>query len=127
MMNHLRVSKPEADRDSGFSGLCTGGCNRRNLPWPLPHDHHEQHPPKSEVSSCQGDNDSCQDGLSTDNHKVKRFCNTYNILNNSGLLGIALRTKELIRQNRCTQGQMQQLQEQTDLFLEALGSGVPLV
>uniref|UniRef100_A0A673XA87 CLOCK-interacting pacemaker a n=1 Tax=Salmo trutta TaxID=8032 RepID=A0A673XA87_SALTR len=80
-----------------------------------------------EASSCQGDNDRCQDGLSTDNNKGKRFSNTYNILSNSGLLGITLRIKELIRQNRRTQGHLKQLQEQTDLFVEALGSGDPLV
>ncbi|XP_064809851.1 CLOCK-interacting pacemaker-like isoform X1 [Oncorhynchus masou masou] len=83
--------------------------------------------PVSEASSCQGDNDRCQDGLSTDNNKGKRFSNTYNILSNSGLLGITLRIKELIRQNRRTQGHLKQLQEQTDLFVEALGSGDPLV
>uniref|UniRef100_A0A1A7XGQ1 CLOCK-interacting pacemaker a n=1 Tax=Iconisemion striatum TaxID=60296 RepID=A0A1A7XGQ1_9TELE len=57
--------------------------------------------------------------------KLKRFSNTYNILNKSGLLGITMRTKQLIKENKRTQGQLQQLQEQTALLLEALSSGDP--
>lgn len=67
----------------------------------------------------------CQNALSMDNNKLKRFSNTYNILNKSGLLGITLRTKQLIKENKRTQGQLQQLQEQTALLLEALSSGDP--
>ncbi|XP_035534181.1 CLOCK-interacting pacemaker [Morone saxatilis] len=55
--------------------------------------------------------------------KRKRFCNTYNILSKSGLLDIALRTKELHRQNRRVQNDIDQLKEHTDLFLQALRSG----
>ncbi|XP_057678566.1 CLOCK-interacting pacemaker [Corythoichthys intestinalis] len=53
----------------------------------------------------------------------KRFCNTYNILSKSGLLDITLRTKELLRQNRRTQTDLDRLREHTDLFLQALRSG----
>lgn len=55
--------------------------------------------------------------------KRKRFCNTYNILSKSGLLDIALRTKELHRQNRRSQSDLNRLKEHTDLFLRALCSG----
>lgn len=55
--------------------------------------------------------------------KRKRFCNTYNILSKSGLLDIALRTKELHRQNRRTQSDLDQLKVHTDLFLQAVSSG----
>ncbi|KAK5880320.1 hypothetical protein CesoFtcFv8_023358 [Champsocephalus esox] len=55
--------------------------------------------------------------------KRKRFCNTYNVLSKSGLLDIALRTKELHRQNRRTQSDLDRLKEHTDLFLQALCSG----
>lgn len=55
--------------------------------------------------------------------KRKRFCNTYNILSKSGLLDITLRTKELLRQNRRTQNDLDRLKEHTDLFLQALRSG----
>ncbi|CAG10594.1 unnamed protein product, partial [Tetraodon nigroviridis] len=60
-----------------------------------------------------------------DTNKQKRFSNTYNILNKSGLLGITMRTKQLIKENKRTQGQLQQLREQTGLLLEALSSGEP--
>ncbi|XP_051951636.1 CLOCK-interacting pacemaker [Xyrauchen texanus] len=64
-------------------------------------------------SICEGDTDN----------KVKRFCNTYNILSKSGLLNITLRTKELIRQNRRTQTELERLRELTNLFMEALQTG----
>ncbi|XP_071334944.1 CLOCK-interacting pacemaker [Trachinotus anak] len=53
----------------------------------------------------------------------KRFCNTYNILSKSGLLDITLRTKELLRQNRRTQNDLDRLKEHTDLFFQAVRSG----
>ncbi|XP_028842759.1 CLOCK-interacting pacemaker a [Denticeps clupeoides] len=67
------------------------------------------------------------ESLSPCQSKRKRFSNTYNILNRSGLLGITLRTKELIRQNQRSQAQLLQLQAQTDLFAEAVSSGDPLI
>ncbi|MCI4389488.1 hypothetical protein PGIGA_G00098560 [Pangasianodon gigas] len=65
----------------------------------------------------------CQNRDSDSNDKRKRFCNTYNILSKSGLLDITLRTKELIRQNRRTQVELDQLREHTNLFMEALQTG----
>uniref|UniRef100_A0A4W5R114 CLOCK-interacting pacemaker b n=1 Tax=Hucho hucho TaxID=62062 RepID=A0A4W5R114_9TELE len=67
-------------------------------------------------------NDDNGDG---DDHDIKRkrFCNTYNILSKSGLLDITLRTKDLLRQNRRTQGDLDRLKEQTNLFLQALHTG----
>lgn len=75
------------------------------------------------VNMIQEDKD--QDAFSVESNKLKRFSNTYNILNKSGLLGITMRTKQLIKDNKRTQGQLQQLQEQTALLLEALNSGDP--
>ncbi|XP_039546116.1 CLOCK-interacting pacemaker [Pimephales promelas] len=60
----------------------------------------------------------------TDN-RLKRFCNTYNILRSSGLLDITLRTKDLIRQNRRTQAELDRLREHTRMFMQALESGDP--
>ncbi|CAL8314091.1 unnamed protein product [Boreogadus saida] len=57
--------------------------------------------------------------------KRMRFCNTYNILSESGLLDITLKTKELQRQNRHTQGALDRLKEHTELFVQALLSGDP--
>ncbi|XP_056333234.1 CLOCK-interacting pacemaker a [Danio aesculapii] len=82
--------------------------------------------PKTSVSQSS-DVESIPEALSPSSSKHKRFCNTYNILNRSGLLGITMRTKELIRQNKRSQAQLQSLQAQTDLFLEAICSGDPKI
>lgn len=73
----------------------------------------------------ESDLDEMHDPSSSDCNRRQRFSNTYNILNKSGLLGITMRTKQLIKENKHTQGQLQQLQEQTGLLLEALSSGDP--
>ncbi|XP_077412274.1 CLOCK-interacting pacemaker a [Vanacampus margaritifer] len=65
------------------------------------------------------------DGLLAESNKLKRFSNTYNILSNCGLLGITMRTKQLIKDNKRTQSQLQLLREHTALLLEALASGDP--
>ncbi|XP_026141268.1 CLOCK-interacting pacemaker [Carassius auratus] len=85
-----------------------------------------QKSPKASVTQSS-DMENIPEALSPSSSKRERFCNTYNILNRSGLLGITLRTKELIRQNKRSQAQLQSLQAQTDLFLEAICSGDPKV
>ncbi|XP_062857452.1 CLOCK-interacting pacemaker [Trichomycterus rosablanca] len=67
--------------------------------------------------------DDMSQNSDSDSSKRKRFCNTYNILSKSGLLGITLRTKDLIRQNRRTQAEIDKLREHTNLFVEALQRG----
>lgn len=62
---------------------------------------------------------------SMDTNKRKRFSNTYNILEKSGLLAITMRTKQLIKENKRSQGHLQHLKEQTGLLMEALSSGEP--
>ncbi|XP_066494747.1 CLOCK-interacting pacemaker isoform X2 [Tiliqua scincoides] len=54
--------------------------------------------------------------------KQRRFHNTVEILRKSGLLGIALRTKELIRQNSSIQRDLAELREHTQLLCEAVQS-----
>ncbi|XP_048355286.1 CLOCK-interacting pacemaker isoform X3 [Sphaerodactylus townsendi] len=54
--------------------------------------------------------------------KQRRFHNTVEILRKSGLLGITLRTKELIRQNSSTQRDLAELREQAQLLYEAVQS-----
>ncbi|KAJ8288814.1 hypothetical protein COCON_G00014730 [Conger conger] len=76
---------------------------------------------------ASSDDGSCLGILSESHSKQQRFCNTYNILHRSGLLGITLRTKDLIRQNRRTQGQLEQLKRHAGLFAEAVRSGDPQV
>ncbi|KAM9553869.1 CLOCK-interacting pacemaker-like [Salvelinus alpinus] len=72
--------------------------------------------PKHAATTDNGDGDD-------HDIKRKRFCNTYNILSKSGLLDITLRTKDLLRQNRRTQGDLDRLKEHTNLFLQALQTG----
>ncbi|XP_029588963.1 CLOCK-interacting pacemaker [Salmo trutta] len=73
-------------------------------------------------NSCHDDGNHDDNG---DDHDIKRkrFCNTYNILSKSGLLEITLSTKDLIRQNRRTQVELDRLKEHTNLFLQALQTG----
>ncbi|MGH0179146.1 UNVERIFIED_CONTAM: hypothetical protein FKN15_001539 [Acipenser sinensis] len=83
--------------------------------------------PASDPLAAESKRDSSVSNLCDNKSKSKRFCNTYNILCKSGLLGIALRTKELIRQNRKMQSELDRLKEQTNLFVEAIKSGHPQV
>ncbi|XP_031166365.2 CLOCK-interacting pacemaker [Sander lucioperca] len=84
---------------------------------------HTTGPPALTVTQENSSSGECNHGESDADTKRKRFCNTYNILSQSGLLHIALRTKELLRQNRRTQSDLDRLKEHTDLFLQALCSG----
>ncbi|XP_014379638.2 CLOCK-interacting pacemaker-like, partial [Alligator sinensis] len=52
--------------------------------------------------------------------KQRRFHNTVEILRRSGLLGITLRTKELLRQNSSTQREIAELQEHARLLCQAV-------
>ncbi|XP_061650029.1 CLOCK-interacting pacemaker a [Phyllopteryx taeniolatus] len=80
---------------------------------------------RTELGDTQLCPDIYSDSLLAESIKLKRFSNTYNILSNCGLLGITMRTKQLIKENKRTQSQLLQLQEHTALLLEALGSGDP--
>ncbi|KAF1376428.1 hypothetical protein PFLUV_G00211400 [Perca fluviatilis] len=84
---------------------------------------HTTGPPALTVTQENSSSGECNHGESDADTKRKRFCNTYNILSQSGLLHIALCTKELLRQNRRTQSDLDRLKEHTDLFLQALCSG----
>lgn len=54
--------------------------------------------------------------------RQRRLHNTVEILRRSGLLGITLRTKELLRQNSRTQRELAQLREEAQLLCEAIRS-----
>ncbi|KAJ1106666.1 hypothetical protein NDU88_004067 [Pleurodeles waltl] len=54
--------------------------------------------------------------------KQQRFHNTVDILKKSGLLGITLKTKELIGRNKATQRNINELKEHTLLFCKAMKS-----
>lgn len=55
-------------------------------------------------------------------NKSRRFQNTLDILHRSGLLSIAVKTKELARLNQATQIQLEKLQEQVSLYTKAISS-----
>ncbi|KAJ1104719.1 hypothetical protein NDU88_002128 [Pleurodeles waltl] len=76
-------------------------------------------PPAGEV--CSSSELSVQDQQS----KSKRFQNTLDVLHKSGLLEITMKTKELARQNRATQAELDLLKEQVQLLMEAMQSSLP--
>ncbi|KAK7151339.1 hypothetical protein R3I93_012317 [Phoxinus phoxinus] len=85
---------------------------------------------RSSSTQTPGASDASPEPADTRSHtdsRIKRFCNTYNILRSSGLLDITLRTKDLIRQNRRTQSELDRLREHTRMFLRALETGDPAV
>uniref|UniRef100_A0A673AQ17 Uncharacterized protein n=1 Tax=Sphaeramia orbicularis TaxID=375764 RepID=A0A673AQ17_9TELE len=51
--------------------------------------------------------------------RQRRFLNTAEILNQSGLLAITLRTKELLKQNAATEREIAQLRQHTNLLCQA--------
>lgn len=55
-------------------------------------------------------------------NKSRRFQNTLDVLHRSGLLSIAIKTKELARLNQATQTQLEKLQEQVSLYTKAISS-----
>ncbi|XP_060640438.2 CLOCK-interacting pacemaker isoform X1 [Anolis sagrei] len=93
----------------------------------------EQTPPETHnaVSSSTGSDSKAEGRMisraskklgSSSAGKQRRFHNTVEILRKSGLLGITLRTKELIRQNNATQRELAELREQAQLLCEAVQS-----
>ncbi|XP_068110595.1 CLOCK-interacting pacemaker [Hyperolius riggenbachi] len=63
--------------------------------------------------------------ISQQKNKSLRFQNTLDVLHHSGLLSIAIKTKELARINQATQNQLEKLQEQVSLYTKAMSSNSP--
>lgn len=61
----------------------------------------------------------------TTSTRHRRFLNTLEILRQSGLLDITLRTKELLRQSNATERDIAQLRQHTELLCQAVGSQSP--
>lgn len=76
-------------------------------------------PPSSSPTSSITHSPQCPapDSSST---RHRRFCNTAEILNQSGLLAIALRTKELLKQNAATEREIAQLHQHTRLLCQVV-------
>lgn len=79
--------------------------------------------PSSKVSSSAGSVPDPNTGLT----RHRRFLNTVEILSQSGLLDITLRTQELLRQSAATEQNITQLRQHTHLLCQAVqaGSSVP--
>ncbi|KAM9348043.1 uncharacterized protein ABDE67_010111 [Symphorus nematophorus] len=79
--------------------------------------HSSSSPPSSSPSSSMAHSPYClaPDSSST---RHRRFLNTAEILNQSGLLAITLRTKELLKQNAATEREIAQLREHTHLLCQ---------
>ncbi|CAM4577589.1 unnamed protein product [Leuciscus chuanchicus] len=79
-------------------------------------------PPKH----CQGPKNDTGKGSNT--HKgtarYRRFLNTVEILSQSGLLDITLRTQDLLRQNATTERDIAQLRQHANLLFQATQAGV---
>ncbi|XP_077123636.1 CLOCK-interacting pacemaker [Ranitomeya variabilis] len=58
-------------------------------------------------------------------NKSRRFHNTLDVLRRSGLLSIAMKTKELARLNQATQVELERLQEQVAIYSRAVCSKNP--
>lgn len=76
-------------------------------------------PPSSSPSSSTPHSTQCPapDSSST---RHRRFRNTAEILNQSGLLAIALRSKELLKQNSATDRELAQLHQHTQLLCQVV-------
>ncbi|CAH2328486.1 CLOCK-interacting pacemaker isoform X1 [Pelobates cultripes] len=86
--------------DSGTQGNSGGKLSSQEVPQNRPH-----------VESTIPENKT---------NKRQRFQNTWEILNHSGLLGIAMKTKELVRLNQVTENQLKRLKEQVQLYTKAM-------
>ncbi|XP_072283976.1 CLOCK-interacting pacemaker [Pyxicephalus adspersus] len=67
-------------------------------------------------------NKTCPAVPTQQQNKSRRFQNTLDVLHRSGLLSIAIKTRELSRLNQATQTQLEKLQEQVSLYTKAMSS-----
>lgn len=75
-------------------------------------------PPSSSLSSSTA-NSPRHAAADSSSMRQRRFLNTAEILNQSGLLAITLRTKELLKQNAATDLELAQLRQHTQLLCQA--------
>lgn len=86
---------------------------------------------KESHKNCQGSSGDFGRGLKTQNGPARhrRFLNTVEILSQSGLLDITLRTQDLLRQNAATERDIAQLRQHAQLLYQAaqVGADAPAV
>lgn len=73
------------------------------------------------ISSSPGSPSRSSVNHSRGSTRHRRFLNTVEILRQSGLLDITLRTKELLRQSNATERDIAQLRQHTELLCKAVG------
>lgn len=80
-------------------------------------------PPSSSPSSSAAHSPYGPAAPDSSSTRHRRFLNTAEILNQSGLLAIALRTKELLKQNATTEREIAQLRQHTNLLCQIAQGG----
>ncbi|XP_069500788.1 CLOCK-interacting pacemaker-like [Ambystoma mexicanum] len=118
---------PQSKRYSQMATSPTSDCGSSATPSAEPSSHHA-HSFRS-INSYSPSNRSEAETLARVSRKLasnlkkqRRFHNTVDVLKKSGLLGITLKTKELIGRNKATQRDISELKEHTRLFCEAVKS-----
>lgn len=79
----------------------------------------------TELQAAPFSDTSNKNHFSPQKNKSRRFQNTLDVLHRSGLLSIALKTREVARLNQATQTQLEKLQEQVSLYTKAISSNSP--
>uniref|UniRef100_A0A8C5QGN6 Uncharacterized protein n=1 Tax=Leptobrachium leishanense TaxID=445787 RepID=A0A8C5QGN6_9ANUR len=97
--------------------------NIKEAPVPLSSDESENPLQRSVIISSE--KTVAPIALGNKGNRKQRFQNTWEILHRSGLLDIAMKTKELVRLNHATQNQLEKLKEQVQLYAKAMGSKDP--
>jgi len=107
-------------QSSGSDSVSSPSVSSSQTPWPPSSSDSpsSSSPPSSSPSSSTTHSPYhlAPDSSST---RQRRFLNTAEILNQSGLLAITLRTKELLKQNAATEREIAQLRQHTHLLCQA--------
>lgn len=77
---------------------------------------------RGSLSPCSPETISSSPDRGSTTTRHRRFLNTVEILQQSGLLDITLRTKELLRQSNATERDIAQLRQHTELLCKAVGN-----
>lgn len=113
-------STHRCQQSSGSDSVSSSSVSSSQTPLSPPSSFHSPssqspHSSSSSSSTAQRPYGSAPDSSST---RHRRFLNTAEILNQSGLLAIALRTKELLKQNAATDREIAQLRQHTHLLCQ---------
>ena len=85
--------------------------------------HSPYRPPQGRARSSVADADLSDSPSDCSSVRQRRFLNTAEILSQSGLLAVTLRTKELLKQSDATEREIAQLRQHTQLLCQAMLDG----